>query len=171
MSQAPCTRRQSAASRHRTVIALVVVAAAVWCAYLGHATSTAQAATPVWDLGADFQIAPDQVNPNPDSLGHDRVWYFLQSATLEHRPSDYSLLPSFIDDFVAVPGLEAWHGEVADPVIPNAFLPEVGINAGPDAFPLGFQWPHGAVVVHPLPDRNVVVGWRSPVTALVRVDG
>jgi hypothetical protein len=147
-------------------------AALVAVAGLGLLGSTAEARAvplPVWDLAADFRIAPEQANPNPDSLGHDRVWYFMQGATLDHQPSSYTPLASFFSDLFGVPGLEAWHGAVSDPG-PNNFLPHVAFNAGTDSLP-GLDWPHGAVLVHPLPDQTVIVGWRSPVTALVRVDG
>src|SRR5262245_34944517 len=29
-----------------------------------------------WNLAHDFQIAPNQANPNPDSCGNPAVWYF-----------------------------------------------------------------------------------------------
>jgi hypothetical protein len=113
-----------------------------------------------WSLASDFAVAPDQGNPNPDSYGNAAVWSFLQSATLAHDPGGYSGLPHFLTDAASLPGLQAWQGDVADG--PKAGLPEVAFNARADAaFPFGSNIPSHTVMVHPLPDRLVVVGWRS----------
>ena len=122
----------------------------------------------VWNLAADFRVAPDQANPSPDSFGNAGVWQFLQSATLAHDPSGYSLLPNFITVLFGVDGLQAWQGTVGD----GDLLPFVGVNARSDnPFPFGVDWPAGTSLVHPLPGQLVVVGWRSPISGKVKVSG
>jgi hypothetical protein len=65
---------------------------AVACIGIAVATSAAAEARSVrgsalaWGLAGDMRIAPEHANPNPDSLGNARVWSFLESATLAHRP-------------------------------------------------------------------------------------
>jgi hypothetical protein len=124
-----------------------------------------------WNLARDFRVAPDQVNPNPDSLGNATVWYFLQSASLAHDPASYSLLGQFIANRFDIPGLESWQSP--DGENPTDRLPHVSLNARPDnPFPFGaIDWPAGTALVHPLPDRMAVVGWRSPITGTVQVSG
>jgi len=52
--------------------------------------SVSGSACTTWNLAADFQVAPSQANPNPDSCGTPGVWSFMQSATLVHDVSTYT---------------------------------------------------------------------------------
>ncbi len=126
--------------------------------------------TKKWNLAHDFRTYPNQKNPNPDSYGDSHVWYFMESGSLSHDPTSYTLLPSFTKNEFFVDGLQAWHGPVASGN--NNFLPLVGLNT------TGFlqhaetiTWPAGDINVHPLPDRMVAVGWRSPISGEVAAGG
>ena len=150
--------------RFALLLALVLVSFTV-------ASGTAMAVSPsVWDLKSDFRAAPQQANPNPDRLGNPAVWYFMQSASLAHDPSTYTLLPEFITNRLGIDGLESWQSSEGDD--PTDRLPQASLNTRLDNPSVGgLDWPAGTVAVHPLPDRMAVVGWRSPVTGVVNVSG
>jgi hypothetical protein len=121
-----------------------------------------------WNLAEDFSVSPDQANPNADQYGNPDVWYFMEGRAQD--TSSYALLSSFVSDAFDVDGLEQWQGPF-DPGDPNAGLPAVGINAtGVDQHPTTFTWPAGAIRIHPLLRRSVVVGWQSPIDGAVEID-
>jgi hypothetical protein len=121
-----------------------------------------------WNLAEDFSVSPYQANPNADQYGNPDVWYFMEGRAQD--TSSYALLSSFVSDAFAVDGLEQWQGPF-DPGDPNAGLPAVGINAtGIDQHPTTFTWPAGAIRIHPLLRRSVVVGWQSPIDGAVEID-
>ncbi|MCK6446082.1 MAG: LamG domain-containing protein [Planctomycetes bacterium] len=127
----------------------------------------------VWNLAADFRIAPDHANPNPDACGTAGVWHFLGSAASgsAHDPTGYWLLPEFLPDVLGVLGVEQWQGYDSSGGVKNK-LPAVGINAtGVHQTLEGIQWPAGVVRVHPSSAEAVVVGWQSPVAGVVAVSG
>jgi hypothetical protein len=123
----------------------------------------------VWDLASDFQIDTKASNPNPGALG-DRIWYFMESASLARDPSTYRLLGEFITDRFGVQGLESWQGTVGSDA--KNKLPSVSKNTtNEQKFFEGITWPARSVLVHPLFSRLVVVGWRSPKTGFVEIAG
>src|SRR5881396_328981 len=80
----------------------------------GLAQSPAARATQlVWNLAADFKVAPDQANPNPDQYGNLEVWWFMSGQAKD--TSTFALLPEFISDAFAVDGLEQWQGIRGEP--------------------------------------------------------
>ena len=122
-----------------------------------------------WNLASDFSLSPNQANPNPDSYGNTNVWHFMESSTLAHDPSTYTLLPEFLTDAHFFPGLQQWQGSVVSTSVKDK-LPFVGINTtGMTQYPLNIVWPAGMVRVHPNPTQLVVVGWQSPVTGFFDV--
>ena len=152
--------------RVRGLLCSALVAAAV-SAGAGSASATSLSG---WSLAADFRVAPDQANPNPDSLGNPGVWHFLESASLAHAPAGYGLFPEFIDDRFNLLGLESWQSNIGDD--PTDRLPTASFNARADnPVPFGIDWPPGTVLVHPLPNELVVVGWQSPISGAVQVSG
>lgn len=42
----------------------------------------------VWDVARDFELAPNQQNPNPGD-GDENVWWFMYSEHLDRRIDDY----------------------------------------------------------------------------------
>ena len=89
------------------------------------------------------------------------VWYFMQSASLAHDPSTYTLLPEFITNRLGIDGLESWQSSEGDD--PTDRLPQVSLNTRLDNPSVGgLDWPAGTVGVDPLPDRMAVVGWEEP---------
>ena len=160
-------------ARRRTGLSLTAAGAALIIAAalpLGAEASGPKLRAPVWDLGRDFRVAPNQNNPNPDRLGHPRVWSFLESATPAHEPSSYTLLSDFITNRFGFAGLQSWQGTMHVP--PDNALPSVSLSTRRDnPVPLGVDWPPRAVLVHPETTELVVVGWRSPIRGTVRVGG
>jgi IPT/TIG domain len=78
---------------------------------------------------------------------------------------------NFIADRFGVQGLETWQGTVISGD-DRTRLPSVSINARSDnPYPAGIDWPPGTVLVHPLDNQVVVVGWRSPISGRVQVAG
>jgi hypothetical protein len=130
-------------------------------------------ASSIWDLAEDFRRAPDQSNPSPDGFGDDNVW----SYRFGYRGSSYQLLRDFSTRYFHTKGLQVWWGDVV--IDPRIHLPEVGVNAtghdvvydGPHSGGRPIYWPLGEVLVHPLPDQAVVIGWRSPISGDVTMSG
>jgi pimeloyl-ACP methyl ester carboxylesterase len=122
-----------------------------------------------WNLAYDFRVSPNQANPNPDNCRNSNVWYFMQSGSLAHNPTTYSLLPEFITDAFYISGLQQWQGTSGGA---KDKLPAVGINATGDFQQVNtISWPAGAVHVHPLPSQLAIVAWRSPSNGRVSITG
>jgi hypothetical protein len=78
---------------------------------------------------------------------------------------EYRLLPKLVPNQLSA-GVFGWQGETD--------LPNAGINSRETPFKdprLPFAVPPHAVIIHPGPRNGVVVAWRSPVTAKVRISG
>jgi len=154
----------------RSLLATMLLAAFVGVGPL--VTTQANAASgAVWSLSSDFAAAPNQANPNPDSFGNPAVWQFL-NAGLDHNPAGYALLGEFIPNRFGYPGLQGWQGSIVSGGDLDK-LPHVSKNTRTDnpSTEIGVDWPPGTMMVHPLPDRAVAVGWRSPVNGDVSVTG
>jgi hypothetical protein len=125
-----------------------------------------------WDLDRDFRVSPNQANPNPDISGTPNVWHFLQSTSLTHDPSTYTLLPQFISDTFFIQGLEQWQTTIPSGLAdPKNSLPAVGLNAtGMTKTFIGIVWPAGAIRMHPS-QRLAIVGWQSPINGRVGITG
>ena len=119
-----------------------------------------------WNLASDFRVSPNQENPNRDSCGNLGVWHFM-SADLNRQA--YALLPYFTTEEWGVFGLESW--EKTPSVVPDEYLPVVGINASGSDLSDPIIWPVNTVRVHPSPSEQAVVGWRSTVDGEVSVTG
>jgi hypothetical protein len=140
----------------------------VWCLLVPAVAMppAAQATQLTWNLAADFKVAPDQANPNPDQYGNPEVWWFMSGQAQD--TATFALLPEFISDAFAVDGLEQWQGIRGEP---TDKLPAVGVNAtGVDQQLSSFSWPASVVRVHPLRKRSAVLGWQSPIDGAVDVN-
>ena len=125
----------------------------------------------VWDAAADFQLAPQQMNPSPDSFGNPAVWSYQFGSTTDPNPATFQLLPSFAPNKFGVQGLESWWGDNASG---NSLdrLPAVGINAtGHPVDYMHIVWPPNTILVHPWWGERVIIGWRSPIAGNVLVTG
>jgi hypothetical protein len=103
-----------------------------------------------WDASADFERAPRPANPGRDRYGNTS-WFYLYGGRT-HDPATYTLLPTF---FVLDPNWEVWL------LVPDFQSALVGFN-------------NGQVFLHPGPSppgQNAILGWRSPLSATVRVQG
>jgi len=95
----------------------------------------------------------------------------MQSSSLIRDPSTYSLLPLFTTNAFSIPGLQQWTGTFVS-TGNDDLLSAVGINAtGSLQQVSSISWPDRVMRVHPLFDKLVVVGWRSPINGLVDVAG
>lgn len=104
-----------------------------------------------WDAARDFERAPRPANPGRDRYGNT-AWFYLYSVNPERETSTYQLLPYF----EVVPGSESWRNRQ---------------GAGTGGTEIAYT--SGRLVLHPGHynlGQNAVVGWRSPLTATVRVD-
>jgi hypothetical protein len=158
-------RSRSTARRLVAVLALPLLTPLLAAGPADAATTQEHSAmAEVWNAAADFGRAPHQGNPS------NSVWHYLQSSGLVHDPAGYSLLAQFVPDFAGVAGLQSWQGGAAH--TPKQSLPYVGVNTRADnPFLFGVDWPAGTMMVHPLPNRYVIVGWRSPIDGDVAVTG
>jgi hypothetical protein len=111
--------------------------------------------TLVWDPVADFRPSPGQVNPNPDSYGRDGVWSYLASADFDHDPDRYSLLPhySILDG-----GRQQWDS----PEFVNLLVAHL---SGDRKLLLHAYGGNGSGA------RSAILGWRSPISGHVTVQG
>jgi hypothetical protein len=162
------TRGHARSARGRRLAAVVALPMLTPLFATGTANAATTPTTPttpeVWNAAADFGRAPNQANPS------NSVWHYLQSASLTHDPDGYTLLPQFVPDLAGVAGLQSWQGGAVH--TPKQGLPYVGVNTRADnPFLFGVDWPSGTMLVHPLPDRYVVVGWRSPIDGDVAITG
>ena len=119
-----------------------------------------------WNIAHDFQLAPNQANPS-----NGGVWSYLQAGTNPIDPTGYTKLPNFTSQAYGIAGLQQWTGTFASGGRADDMLPAAGVNAsGASQHPLTFVWPNGVVRVHPWTPA-VVVGWTSPFSGTVHVEG
>lgn len=122
-----------------------------------------------WDLAADFRASPGAQNPGPDRYGNANVWHYMTNATATFdRDGDYLPLTTFRTGElgmhqVGTPLFQEW----------KCFedTPWVGKNTSDSTLYTLFEIPAGALLFHPHSDRNVVIGWRSPIEGEVSVEG
>jgi uncharacterized protein YneF (UPF0154 family) len=120
-----------------------------------------------WDLVSDFRIAPNNVNPSPDSLGNNDVWYYMRSNSLSDDPSKFELLSNFKTNAYNIDNFQWWFS-------PNSYdgTPYVAINAtGKKLTYLSFTVPIGGITVHPGSGKYVIIGWQSPILGNVSLSG
>jgi RHS repeat-associated protein/uncharacterized repeat protein (TIGR01451 family) len=118
-----------------------------------------------WNIAHDFQLAPNQANPS-----NGGVWSYLQAGSNPLDPSGYTKLPTFTSQAYGMAGLQQWTGSFVS-TSPQDLLPAAGVNAsGASLHPTTFVWPNGVFRVHPWTPA-VVVGWTSPFTGTVHVEG
>lgn len=124
----------------------------------------------VWELAADFEVAPDAENPNDDACGRTGVWHYLEGAEGERNPLAYSPLEEFIENTFDIPGLQQWQATSGGSSTNS--VPAIGINSADTAHTfLGVNWPSQRIRVHPSTTELVIVGWRSPVNGEVAITG
>jgi hypothetical protein len=105
-----------------------------------------------WDAAAEFARPPSQQNPGPDRYGNT-TWFYFFSRTRDHDPSQYQLMPSFD---APDPNFQIWHS------VPGTF----------DYTGAWLGWSFGRLTIAPgTPNlgQNAIVGWRSPVTASIKI--
>jgi hypothetical protein len=137
-------------------------------------TATAQT---TWKLSKDLLATNNQISFNQGTNG---VWYFLQSSSFKHLPKTYEFLAAYLEPCVPsgttpIDGLACWRNPIPD--ADGNQLPGVGVNfTYVTQFPnlaLGdpFGIPARSVVMHPGQLGLGIIGWKSPITALVNIAG
>ena len=118
-------------------------------------TSFAFVVVGVWDAAGDMQVAPNQANPNPDRYGN-KTWSYLWSSVRVHNPAQYRLFTHYtvVDAF-----REQW--DVGD-VLVTPFPPRPLV---------GLDRPGGRIIMAPYPGAFAVLGWTSPVSGTIDVEG
>lgn len=125
----------------------------------------------IWDLKEDFRVWPNQANPNPDSYGNAGIWSFMYSTTA-HDPSAYALITQFYPNAGGNPGLQGWEGP--EPTgYPNSGAPNFGMNTTGQPIVMDPKYivPPGVVTAHPDSSQPAVLGWRSPFTGAIAIEG
>lgn len=111
---------------------------------------TGEVGTFSWDPWADFLTAPNQANPSPDRYGNPGVWHYLAGPSLDHDPTGYIPMPNYVVDS---PTYEKW-------TYPHDQYHLIAHVRSPDELQMhtGEGW-------------LSVLGWRSPMTGAVTVEG
>jgi hypothetical protein len=134
--------------------------------------TTAQAQKAKWSLSRDVRATNNEISFNQ---GSNQVWYFMESASLNHIPPTYSFLPTYFAPCVSGPdtplvnGLGCWE----EPAHTTDLNPKVGVNFTNQTqflIPTVGVPPH-AFFLHPAPDRLAIVAWKSPLNAAVSITG
>ncbi len=77
---------------------------------------------------------------------------------------DYALMTNPVKNLAGLQGVMSWQAAGG--------LPSLTVNQNPDAKPLAtYILPPKSVCVHPGPASGVAVGWKSPISGVVRVSG
>ncbi len=137
-----------------------VAEAATWTIGCKPATSGPQPACPADDF-------PDGAAPtNPDG-----AWTLMYSLDLTRTSSgNFRKMTTYDPDYGGVTGANYWQSPTFSEPGP---LQEVVLgknNTGTDD-PFGLPLPRGAVGLHPLTSRAVVLAWTSPIDGVVNVSG
>jgi len=127
-----------------------------------------------WRLSSDLMINNNQISFNQGARG---VWYFLRSTSLEHKPKTYQFLSAYYEPCVSdsvstfAEGMACWQNPNLERDIYR--IPLVGVNfTYITQFPNGlFGIPPRSVFIHPSNTELAIIGWRSPFTGSVNVDG
>jgi len=109
----------------------------------------------VWNAAADFLVAPNQANPNPDGYGNV-TWSYMWSSARVHDPAQYRLFTHYT---IVDANREQW--DSAD-VQPTPFPPRPLV---------GLDRPGGRIIMHPYPGEFAVLGWKSPISGTVDFAG
>lgn len=148
------------------------VKSAVLCIAIYALAVTAVAQT-TWKLSRDILERNNQISFNQGANG---VWYFLQSKSFAHDPRTYKFLSAYYEPCVSDPasnwvdGMPCWQNPEVD--VRGYRLPLVGMNSTYQAQVVkNFPFPPRSVFVHPSISGLAIVGWRSPITGVLKVSG
>ena len=145
---------------------LAIVGSLVVCALLATNTLRAEGDRRLsWNLASDVIGASNQISFNQ---GARAVWYLMEGPSAgAHDPTLYRFLPDYTAPCQTNPssdptGLRCWLNLAA--LFAGNHLPSIGINvtdtvANPDG---GVLIPPHSVFMHPGPNRQAIVAWRSP---------
>ena len=105
-----------------------------------------------WNLTRD--VLADFPARNPQ--GEPALWCFLDAR------KGPTLLPESLRDHSGKPGLHVWR---------NGDTPSVFVNASDEPIKVWTTLAARSVFMHPAADGPVAIGWLSPITGTVRVEG
>jgi hypothetical protein len=109
-----------------------------------------------WNATEDLLATAFEANPHADKHGHKQVWWFFDAR---NQPT---LLHEHVLDLAGNKGLTAWR---------NGDTPSALINAAATEQSVWTKLPPKSLFVHPSPNGNVAVGWLSPISGKVRING
>lgn len=158
---------------NRFVLAGLVAVLLAMVAAFGAPSSRAEplGAKLTWDLASDFQLSPNEANPNPDRYGNAETWSFMRT-TAAHDPTTYALLTQFYPNAGENEGLQGWEGP--EPTgYPNSGAPEFSMNTRdtPIVFDPNWILPAHVAMTHPDSTQPAVLGWHSPDRGTIAITG
>jgi len=109
-----------------------------------------------WNVVQDLLDALPSGNPARDSHGNADVWWLLDTR------GGPNLMTDLARDISGKAGLNGWR---------NGETPSVFVNATQSPLDAWTKLPPRTLFVHPAPDGNVAIGWLSPITGKVRIEG
>ena len=158
----------------KTVVAYGVVIAFSFCFFVADVIVlpvSLEAASMIWNLADDYRTASRPENPNADRYG-EPSWYFLQTTGRTPdlanrrwlRDGKYAPLEIFATPLFDLP-VEAWAkhpvGDYRMPVIGRFYLQH----------DLDLRFESGDILFVPGLDDACVLGWRSPVSGTLEIEG
>ena len=128
--------------------------------------------TATWDWATDVRANAGSRNPQPGGYGFRDVWHLLRTTRSKgptatrtwHRDGRYALLKLRGDGLFTAP-VSAW----AFRLKPTSLAPFAGRYTA--AQNIGVAFKSGDAVIAPGPDHAMVVGWRSPVSGVLEIEG
>ena len=159
--------------RQVQVVAVFFVAMVTWGGWSFAAPpESLKTTTATWDWATDLRADAGSRNPLPDGYGFGNVWHLLRTTRSQgpmatrtwQRDGRYAMLKLRGDRLFSAP-ISAW----AFRLKPSALAPFAGRYTS--AQNIGVSFKAGDVVIAPGPDHAIVVGWRSPVTGILEIQG
>jgi hypothetical protein len=129
-----------------------------------------QASAARWNLREEFQTGSARRNPNADRE-QSEVWHFLRT-TQSAGPVESR---QWLRDGKYVSLLEGGEKLFGSPLdgwafrINNALAPLIGKIT--EEYDIGLKYQPGDILIAPGPDYAIVIGWRSPVSGKLEIDG
>jgi len=123
-----------------------------------------------WNLREEFLFGSSRKNPNADREQLE-VWYFLRTTQSAGpvesrqwlRDGKYATLLEGGEKLFGSP-LDGWAFRIND-----ALAPLIGKITS--EYDVGLKYQTGDILLAPGPDHAIVIGWRSPVSGRLEIDG
>ncbi|HZQ66996.1 MAG TPA: hypothetical protein VFA68_00645 [Terriglobales bacterium] len=152
---------------------ILILAAFCFAPMLGpfaHAQAT-------WDLAKDLGQTSNQISFNQ---GSSQTWYFMESATRAHDPTQYRFMSQYLAPCQSsgsgdlVNGVGCWHGTESR-FLDLRLTPEIAFNFTNSLLDAKDEWFVGyqprAMLLTASWEHFAIVAWRSPFAGAIQIDG